>query len=239
MGSRTDFLLRAEKIVSGYQGREVLHEVTIKVGTGEIVALLGHNGAGKSTLLKAIFGIRGIWSGEVFLDEARLSTVSPRLLLRRGVAYVPQGAGVFSELTVCENLEIGSAFQPDARARDGIERVLQVFPALESRLRDRARALSGGQKRMLALASALITGPRLILLDEPSLGLSPRLVTQVFSYIRAIRETAGVSILIVEQRVREALKLAQRVYILADGRIRYSGEARHLQNVEQLRELFF
>src|ERR1022692_3316266 len=171
---------------------QVLDGVSIDVCAGEIVALIGHNGAGKSTLLKAIFGMIPMWDGRIFFDGTQLKFPEPRTCLRWGIAYVPQGNRVFGDLTVWENLEVGHIVrQDDVAIQDGIERVLSFFPVLRPRLKQRAGTLSGGEKQMLALSNALILSPRLLLLDEPSLGLEPLLVRQVMDQIKQISRDSG------------------------------------------------
>ena len=207
--------------------------------SGEIVALIGHNGAGKSTLLKAVFGVIPIWQGRVILDGQTVESPSPRKLLRAGVAYVPQGNRVFNDLTVRENLEIGSMILPSkALIDEGIDRVFSLFPSLKSRLKQRAGTMSGGEKQMLALGNALILSPRLLLLDEPSLGLAPPLVSDALERIQEISRSLGVSALIVEQKVREVLKIAQRVYVLRNGSVSFSGPTSELTDDKNLREVY-
>lgn len=232
-------LLKAESLVSGYGKKQVLNGVSVEVAPGEIVTLIGHNGAGKSTLLKAIFGMVPLWQGQVTLDGGLINKPNPRDLLRAGVAYVPQGNHVFTDLTVRENLEMGGVTMADrARLNAGISRALDLFPDLKTRLHQRAGTLSGGEKQMLALSNALLLSPRLLLLDEPSLGLAPPLVTAALGHIRRISEVSGVAVLIVEQKVREVLKIAQRVYVLRNGRVSFSGPASALSDDQKLREVY-
>lgn len=232
-------LLSAANLVAGYRKRQVLKGVSLNVMSGEIVALIGHNGAGKSTLLKAVFGVIPIWQGRVILDGQTVESPSPRKLLRAGVAYVPQGNRVFNDLTVRENLEIGSMILPSkALIDEGIDRVFSLFPSLKSRLKQRAGTMSGGEKQMLALGNALILSPRLLLLDEPSLGLAPPLVSDALERIQEISRSLGVSALIVEQKVREVLKIAQRVYVLRNGSVSFSGPTSELTDDKNLREVY-
>lgn len=239
MRDATDGLLRIESVVTGYGKKRVVRGVSLCVAAGEIVALIGHNGAGKSTLLKAVFGLLPIWEGRVLLNGQPLDSPSPRELLRAGVAYVPQGNRVFADLTVRENLEVGGiTLDGKPRVREGIERALTLFPALRSRLRQRASTLSGGEKQMVALANALIVMPRLLLLDEPSLGLAPPLVTGAFSRLRQLNRDFRISMLVVEQKVREVLKMADRVYVLRTGSVSYSGPTAPLMDQARLREVY-
>ncbi len=217
-------MLAVENLVTGYGKKQVLNGVSLDVATGEIVALIGHNGAGKSTLLKAAFGLLPIWQGQVSLDGNTLNSPNPQEMLRAGVAYVPQGNRVFTDLTVRENLEVAGTTLPNkARRNEGLERALSLFPALKSRLRQRAGTLSGGEKQLLALANALVVWPQLLLMDEPSLGLAPQLVSEALRHVQEINRDCGVTVLIVEQKVREVMKIAQRLYVLRTGAVAFSG----------------
>lgn len=236
--SSTAFLDIAH-LVAGYGKKQVIDGVSLSVAPGEIVALIGHNGAGKSTLLKAVFGLIPIWSGEVHFNGALWPKPAPRALLRSGVAYVPQGNRVFTDLTVHENLEIGGITLPNKQSvNDGIERVFTLFPTLKDRLKQRAGTLSGGEKQMLSLANALILSPKMLLLDEPSLGLASPLVSEALNRIKEINHDLGVTVLIVEQKVREVLKIADRVVVLRTGRVSFSGSARDLEDDTKLRDVF-
>jgi branched-chain amino acid transport system ATP-binding protein len=232
-------LLRVDSVVTGYGKKQILNGVSLEVAPGEIVALIGHNGAGKSTLLKAVFGLLRVWSGQVFYDGQALNGATPRELLRAGMAYVPQGNRVFTDLTVQENLEMGGVTLPGKELlKAGIERALTLFPVLRERLRQRAGTLSGGEKQMLALANALIVSPRMLLLDEPSLGLAPGIVTEALGRIQQISRDSNVSVLIVEQKVREVLKVAQRVCVLRMGRVSFAGPSEELKDDAKLREVY-
>lgn len=232
-------LLLVNALVTGYGRKQVIDGVTLDVEAGEIVALIGHNGAGKSTLLKAVFGMLPIWSGGISLAGSKVSAPTPRGLLCSGVVYVPQGNRVFTDLTVHENLEMGGMMlQERGHLQDRIERVFTLFPALKPRLRQRAGTLSGGEKQMLALAAGLVLTPRLLLLDEPSLGLAPRLVTESLQRIQQISRDSGAAVLIVEQKVREVLKIARRVYVLRNGKVSFSGPTAALMDEARLREVY-
>ncbi len=232
------YLLGVDGLVTGYGKKQVLNGVSLDVASGEIVALIGHNGAGKSTLLKAVFGLLPVWQGSVVFQDAKLNSHNPRKMLELGAAYVPQGNRVFTDLTVRENLEMaGITLSDGARLEKGIERVFSLFPALKPRLRQRAGTLSGGEQQMLALASALILSPRLLLLDEPSLGLAPPLVSQALARVHQISKESGASVLIVEQKVREVLKIAHRVCVLRNGRVSFFGTTDSL-NDERLRQVY-
>lgn len=231
-------LLRVDSLVTGYGKKQVINGVSLDVAPGEIVALIGHNGAGKSTLLKAIFGLLPVWQGQIVFQETTLNSHTPRKMLKLGAVYVPQGNRVFTDLSVRENLEMaGVTLSDGARFRDGMERVFSLFPTLKSRLRQRAGTLSGGEQQMLALANALMLSPRLLLLDEPSLGLAPQLVTQALSRIKKISRDSGASVLIVEQKVREVLKIAHRVCVLRNGQVSFFGSTETLDD-EKLRRVY-
>jgi len=235
----TTHALRVNSLVAGYGKKQVANGVTLEVASGEIVALIGHNGAGKSTLLKAMFGLIPIWSGEIHLNGHTWVKPTPRDLLRSGIAYVPQGNRVFTDLTVQENLEMGGVTLADKTALGaGMERVFTLFPALKARLKQQAGTLSGGEKQMLALANALILSPRVLLLDEPSLGLAPPLVSVALEGIRQISAESKVTVLIVEQKVREVLKICHRVYVLRNGQVSFTGPAEELKDDSKLRAVY-
>lgn len=231
--------LRIDSLIAGYGKKQVLNGVTLDVASGEIVALIGHNGAGKSTLLKAVFGLIPIWSGVIQHSGQSSSKPNPRTLLLAGVAYVPQGNCVFPDLTVLENLEIGSlALHDKENLNNRIEGVLASFPPLKERLHQTAGTLSAGQKQMLALAAALTPSPKVLLLDEPSLGLAPSLVSKTLDHIGQISASSGVSVLIVEQKVREVLRISHRVCVLKNGTVSHAGPASELKDDVRLREVY-
>lgn len=238
-GEKQNGFFRVENLITGYGKKQVVNGVNLSLVRGEIVALIGHNGARKSTLLKAVFGLIPIWQGQVVFDGKQVAKPVPRELLRAGVAYVPQGNRVFTDLTVRENLEMGGITLPNQKAmKDGIERVFTLFPTLKDRLKQRAGTLSGGEKQMLALGNALIVSPRVLLLDEPSLGLAPPLVSEALGRISQISRDNGVTVLIVEQKVREVLKIANRVCVLRNGRVSFTGIADELKDDAKLREVY-
>lgn len=238
MADRSAPLLRVTGLEAGYGGKQVLNGVSIEVAPGEIVALIGHNGAGKSTLLKTVFGLVAARNGEVVFNGEPVTSRPPRELLERGIAYLPQGNRVFTDLTVEENLVVGAAMLGGRRSREAVEKALRTFPALLTRRRQRAGTLSGGEKQMLALANALILSPRLMLLDEPSLGLAPALVTAAFDRLQEVSAGRGVTVLIVEQKVREVLRIAHRVYVLRTGRVSFSGPSEELLDDQTLRRVY-
>lgn len=231
--------LNVEALITGYGKKQVVNGVTLDVSYGEIVALIGHNGAGKSTLLKAIFGLLPIRKGRVILDGKSLRPPNPRELLHEGVAYVPQGHRVFTDLTVQENLEMCGGILPNkSQLNEGIERAFTLFPTLKSKLRQRAGTLSGGEKQMLAVSNALVLSPRLLLIDEPSMGLAPPLASKALGQIQQINHNTGIAVLIVEQRVREVLKIAHGVYVLRNGLVSFSGRADVLNTDDKLRQVY-
>ena len=214
--------------------------ISLAASAGEIVALIGHNGAGKSTLLKAAFGLLPAWKGTVCYDGTTVGSQSRQALLGRGLAYVPQGNRVFEGLTVAENLAIAGTTlgSRELRAR-GLDHALEAFPSLRSRLGQRARTLSGGEKQVLALANAFVLSPRLLLLDEPSLGLSPELAVRALERIRQLCDTKGIGLVVVEQKVRDVLRICDRVCCMRLGSMTYSGSPKTLlEDAEALRRVF-
>ena len=207
---------------AGYRpGLPILRGVTVTVGAGEIVALIGPNGAGKSTLVKAVAGLARIEGGHVSLDGAEITAIRPDRLAARGVAFVPQTANVFTALTVEQNLRLAAGrIAGDRRA--AVAAMFDRFPQIAERARVRAAGLSGGQRQSLALAMALVAAPRLVLMDEPTAGLSPKAAQEALALTRAIA-AEGVSVLLVEQNARAALRLCDRGYVLADGRVQRTG----------------
>jgi ABC-type branched-subunit amino acid transport system ATPase component len=229
-------VLEARDIVAGYGEVDILHGVSISVQHGEMVAVIGPNGAGKSTLLKAIFGLLPLRGGSVLVDAADVTGQDPDQLVRRGLGYVPQVENVFPSLTIQENLEMGAYVRRDGIG-ERLEEVYGLFPNLAGRRIDNAGKLSGGQRQMLALARALMLDPSVLLLDEPSAGLSPKMVHAIFERIRAINQS-GTAILLVEQNAREALSVCQRGYVLAMGTNRLEGEAKGLLDNEEVGRLY-
>ena len=220
-------LLRAESVVAGYvRGLPIVHGVSIEVAAREVVTVIGPNGAGKSTLLKAIVGLVPMEGGRITLAGRDITGLAPHAVVGAGVGFVPQTANVFTTLTIAENLRAGGhLLRGELAAR--LERAYALFPVLADKRRDRARTLSGGQRQMLAIARALMTDPQLIILDEPSAGLAPLLVEEVFTRIRELAG-AGVAVLMVEQNAKGALRRSDRGYVLAEGRNRVAGPAAEL-----------
>lgn len=221
-----------------YGGVHALTEVSVSIGEGEIVALMGPNGAGKSTVLKALFGLAPLSGGEVRLGGARIHPIAHEMV-KRGISYVPQGRQIFKGLTVYENLELGGYAIADKKlVNKNINEVLELFPALREKLYKDAGSLSGGQQQMLTIARGLISNPRVLLLDEPSLGLSPKIVKEVFELVANIRTQKNISIVIVEHSIESVLGIADRAYVLAYGKVVLTGNAKEVGNRESLQKVF-
>lgn len=230
-------LLHAGAVVAGYGAAdEILKGAELLVEPRALVAIIGPNGAGKSTLLKAIAGLLRLKSGRILLDGAPIEALSPRARARAGIAFVPQEANVFPTMTVRENLEMGGFLEPRA-ARGRIEALFTRFPILAEKRRQAARTLSGGQRQILAMAMALMVQPKLLLLDEPSAGLSPKAAETLFDSIGAIH-AEGTAIVMVEQNALEALMIADQGVVLVDGRTARSGPARAMADDAEVRRLF-
>ena len=230
-------LLALEHVEAGYDDALVVRGVTLEANADEIVAILGPNGAGKSTLLKAAYGLLPLAGGHVWFAGEDVSGLRPDRLTRRGLNLVPQTANVFPMLTIAENLQVGSVALPRAERGSQIDRVLELFPLLRRRRRQRAGTLSGGERKLVALARALVARPRLLLLDEPSAGLSPVAIDLVFDKLLEIR-AAGIGIVMVEQNARRALALSDRGYLLDMGRNAYTGPGSVLLDDPRVVELY-
>jgi len=229
-------LLTGESINSGYGDMEVLHDVSFHIEEGEIISIIGPNGAGKSTLLKTIFGLLNPTKGRVIFKGNSITGLAPDRIVRLGMAYVPQVENVFPSLTVHENLEMGAFILTDDFS-DRLEEVYELFPILKERKKQRVGKMSGGERQMVAMGRALMLDPELLMLDEPSAALAPKLAEIIFERITAINET-GVSILIVEQNAKESLKLADRGYVLASGQNRFEDTGENLLANEEIGQLY-
>jgi branched-chain amino acid transport system ATP-binding protein len=232
-------MLEIRELETGYGKKQVLFGLSLEVREGEIVALIGPNGAGKSTVLKAVCGLIPAWKGEIRFNGNVTNGSSPARNVARGITFAPQGSRVFADLTVMENLEIGGFQLPRNELKSRIAQVFRMFPVLKERARQDAGKLSGGEQQMLALARALVPNPKLLMLDEPSLGLSPNLVATVFRKISEINTETGITILIVEQKVREVLDICKRVYSMKLGKVAFEGSPRELkEDKAKLKQLF-
>ena len=229
-------LLKVDDVTSGYGEMEVVRNVSLEVGEGEIVSIIGPNGAGKSTVMKVIFGLLPVWSGSIQLAGEEISGLEPDRIVRKGMGLVPQVDNIFPSLTVEENLEMG-AFVLDEPLGPRKQRVFDLFPRLAERRRQRAGKMSGGERQMVAMGRALMLDPVLLLLDEPSAGLAPMLVDTIFERIKDINE-AGVAILMVEQNARKSLELAHRGYVLANGENRVEGDSGMLLENPEVGQLY-
>lgn len=224
---------------AGYGPRVVIKNISFAVEQGAIIAFIGPNGAGKSTLLKVLIGMLSAKDTSVTLDGTALSTRNPEMNVRKGMSFVPQGNRVFTELSVKENLEVGGyLLSGKEEVGSRIEEMLLIFPDLKERLKDNSGVLSGGEKQQLALARALMLKPKVLMLDEPSLGLSPKLVTKAFDILLQINKELGTTILVVEQKVHEVLRIAAWVYALRMGEIVFSGTPAEVQQGETMKKIF-
>jgi branched-chain amino acid transport system ATP-binding protein len=231
-------LLVAEGLTGGYGRIDILHDVSLAVDVHEIVAIIGPNGAGKSTAFKTIVGLLHPRHGRVMFNGEDITGLRPDLVLPRGLAYVPQGRIVFPQMTVLENLEMGAYIERDpARVAAALEQVYALFPILAERRKQLAGTMSGGEQQMVAIARALMTTPKLILLDEPSLGLSPKFVALIFEKLAAMRQ-AGYTLMLVEQNATRALALADRAYVLELGRNRFEGPGQRLLADPDVKRLY-
>jgi branched-chain amino acid transport system ATP-binding protein len=227
--------LKLSDVEASYDACRALRGISFEVPRGSIVALLGPNGAGKSTTLKVISGVIRPLSGVVEFDGQRLDGRAPETVVRSGVVHVPEGRRVFPTLSVLENLKMGAYMRKDAdRVKEDIEKVYGLFPILKTYAKNRAGSLSGGEQQMLAIGRGLMAKPRLLLLDEPSLGLAPKLVTEIFKIVRTINSEDGTSILIVEQNARVALGIADYGYVLQIGKVAVSGPANELREKDDV-----
>jgi branched-chain amino acid transport system ATP-binding protein len=231
-------LLVAQSLTAGYGRIDILHDVSLTVGVHEIVSIIGPNGAGKSTAFKTIVGFLTPRAGRVLFNGEDITGTRPDLVLRRGLAYVPQGRIVFPHMTVLENLEMGAYTERDpARVAAALDQVYRLFPILAERRRQAAGTMSGGEQQMVAIGRALMTAPKLIMLDEPSLGLSPKFVTLIFEKLMEMRQ-AGYTLMLVEQNATRALAIADRGYVLELGRNRFEGAGRSLLADPEVKRLY-
>ncbi|NRG19964.1 ABC transporter ATP-binding protein [Rhizobiales bacterium] len=229
-------LLDMREVRGGYGDADILQGVSLNVAPGEIVAIVGPNGAGKSTAMKAIFGLLHVRGGKITIDGEDITGKKPNLIVQAGVCYVPQVDNIFREMTVHENLEMG-AFLRSGDLTSAYDRVYGLFPDLQERRKTLAGNLSGGQRQMVAMGRALMLDPKVLLLDEPTAGLSPRYMEQIFQICRDVRDV-GVALLLVEQHAKQALAFSDRGYVLASGANRHEGTGAELLADREVAEMF-
>ena len=230
-------MLKVEHLSVSYGAIKAVRDISFEVGKGEIVSIIGNNGAGKSTTLKALTGIVAPSEGTIRLFDEEITGTKAHKVARMGMSMVPEGRGIYTRMTVMENLEMGAYTQPGSAVAPGMEDVYKRFPRLEERRRQVAGTLSGGEQQMLAMGRALMSQPKLLMLDEPSMGLAPLLVEQIFDIIRELH-AAGTTILLVEQNAQAALSVADRAYVLETGRISLSGTGAELMASDQVRRAY-
>lgn len=230
-------MLKLEAVDAGYGGLRILQEISLEVASGTVVALIGANGAGKTTTLRAVSGLIRPWRGAITFDGQELVGRSPHEIVRAGIVQVPEGRELFGALTVEENLRMGGFTRPRSRITATRKEVEEIFPVLGERRSQAAATLSGGQQQMLAIGRALMAQPKILMLDEPSLGLAPKLVVQVFETVRKVRES-GITVLLVEQNATQALRLADRAYVLESGRVVLEGEGVELLQDDRVRSAY-
>ena len=232
-------MLKVSNIVTGYNSSlAVLGGVSFDVKEGEIVAILGSNGAGKSTTLRTVAGLMRPWEGSVVFSGEDISGVPAHEVVRKGLSLVPEGRLLFGKLTVHENLTMGAFTRRDkAEIQDSLDMVYTLFPRVKERMHQKANTLSGGEQQMVAIARGLMSKPRLLILDEPSLGLAPKLVKEVFAFVKEINRK-GISVLIVEQNVKETLLLSDRAFIIQDGKTTFDGRSEELMDDDIVRKAY-
>ncbi|MDR2852712.1 MAG: ABC transporter ATP-binding protein [Burkholderiaceae bacterium] len=230
-------MLRLEQVCTRYGAVQALDRVSIEVRRGEIVALIGSNGAGKTTLMMTVCGTPRAYSGQVFFEDADITTLATSAVMRLGLSISPEGRRVFAQLTVRENLQMGAFFSDRSTIEERLDDAFKRFPRLAQRANQRAGTLSGGEQQMLAIGRALMSHPRLLLLDEPTLGLAPLIISQIFEIIRTLREE-GVTIFLVEQNAHKALQVADRGYVLENGRVVLADTSANLLTNDRVRQAY-
>ena len=234
--SEPDLILNMDALVGGYGGNDILKGASLTVRRNEIVVIVGPNGAGKSTLMKSAFGLVKIRQGSVTFEGEDITNMRPDLVVRRGMSYVPQEKNVFPSMTVQENLEMGGYLRKGGIA-EKMDHIFQIFPRLKERRKQAAGSMSGGERQMVAMGRALMLDPTLILMDEPTAGLSPLFIEQTFERIIEVNKL-GISVLMVEQNAKQALEIAHRGYVLAMGRNRHEDTGEGLLNNQEIAEMF-
>ena len=225
-----------EKMTGGYGGPDIINSCTISVDKGEIVTILGPNGAGKSTAMRALLGMLNLRQGKITFNDADISNLSPQDRVRKGISFVPQTRNVFTGMSVEENLEMG-AYIRDENFQDTLNEIYKLFPILKEKRKQFAGQLSGGQRQQVALGRALMIKPSVLMLDEPTAGVAPKVMDELFNHIIKVRET-GVAILMVEQNARQALSIADRGYVLVTGENKFSGTGKELLDDPEVRRSF-
>jgi|TARA_B110000881_G_C18560247_1_gene509346 branched-chain amino acid transport system ATP-binding protein len=232
-------MLEIKNVETFYDKIQALRGVDIKVNTGEIVSLIGSNGAGKSTLLMTISGINKARTGSIVFEGKNIEKEEPHNILNLGISQVPEGRRIFSKLTVEENLRIGSyAYNKGKHYNQDVKSIFELFPILNDRKKQRGGTLSGGEQQMLAIGRALMSNPKMLLLDEPSLGIAPKLVNQIFAAIKNINKEKKVTIFLVEQNAKKALELADRAYVLVNGKVSMQGSGKDLLNNQDVKAAY-
>jgi branched-chain amino acid transport system ATP-binding protein len=232
-------MLRVERIKVSYDEVPALHEVTFRVELGKIVSIVGANGAGKSTILKAISSVLRLDEGSISFENQRIDQIPAHRLVAMGIAHVPEGRRLFARLTVQQNLTLGAYTKKSLEHREAtLKNIFHLFPILENRKNQRAGTLSGGEQQMLAIARGLMSKPKLLMLDEPSMGIMPKLITEIFEMIQRVNKEEGLTILLVEQNVQEALELADYAYVLQTGRIVMEGKPTELLQTDMIKKAY-
>ena len=233
-------MLQAENIECGYGEVQVIWDVSVKVEEKQLVTIIGSNGSGKTTFLKALMGVIPVLNGKVIFKGEDITKIPTHSRVERGMVMVPEGRLIFPNMTVLENLEMGAyTKRAEKKKEEQLEHVFNLFPRLKERLEQKAGTLSGGEQQMLAIARALMSKPKLLLLDEPSIGLAPIVVENIGSAILEINEELGISIILVEQNIHLSLEIADYAYVLSEGRIKVEGKAEDVKEFEEIRKAYF
>ncbi|MDK2789658.1 MAG: branched-chain amino acid transport system ATP-binding protein [Methanothermococcus sp.] len=231
-------MIRTEKLSAGYDKLQILFDVDVKAEKGKITTIVGPNGSGKSTFLKTVFGLTTIYSGKIYLEDNEITNVPPHGKTKFGMAYLPQTNNVFTNLTIKENLEIAGYILNKDKTKEGIEFALSVFPELKDLLNRKAGTLSGGQRQFLAMATALVRETKVLMLDEPTAQLSPKLADVIFNKILELRDEHNMAILLVEQNAKKALEISDKGYMFVSGSVAYEGPAKELLEHEKFQSYF-
>jgi branched-chain amino acid transport system ATP-binding protein len=232
-------MLRVERIRASYDEVPALHEVSFRVESGQIVSIVGSNGAGKSTILKSVSGVLRLDEGSIFFENQRIDKLSAHRVVDLGIAHVPEGRRLFARLTVMKNLTLGAYTRKSPEHRETtLQKIFKLFPVLRERRNQAAGTLSGGEQQMLAIARGLMSKPKLLMLDEPSLGIMPKLITEIFEMIQQVNREEGLTILLVEQNVQEALEIAHHAYVLQTGRIMMEGKPAELLQTDTIKKAY-